>query len=254
MLRALKSQGLLPRSWSRLPADSVDPRPLLEYAGPLLVVVACRFMGLACMAFAAAALGTISLAAYQVLINLLVLFGLVGEPLSQAAQAALPPLLERGKSRAARRAFKELLRMGLLAAAVAGGLAGAMAYFGGGLFSSEPAVLAQVRTCAGPLALTVAALVISYPIDGGMLATRDFRVLVALSAAVVVLQLPFLAAVVDGWGRGVHGMAGTALALVLVTYAFRFMAYAVCALGRVMRRGGVLDPMGSKGYTTARAT
>ena len=91
----------------------------LRYAGPLLLVLISRFLTLSAMALYAASLGTTALAAYQVhvleasladwhsartaaadcfvqvLINLYTLFGLFGEPLSQAAQAMLPPLLER---------------------------------------------------------------------------------------------------------------------------------------------------------------
>ena len=49
------------------------------------------------------------LRACEVLINLYTLFGLFGEPLSQAAQAMLPPLLERKDRRGVRRAMRSLM-------------------------------------------------------------------------------------------------------------------------------------------------
>lgn len=81
---------------------------LCRCAGPLLLVLISRFLTLSAMALYAASLGTTALAAYQVLINLYTLFGLFGEPLSQAAQAMLPPLLEQKDRRGVRRAVKML--------------------------------------------------------------------------------------------------------------------------------------------------
>lgn len=46
----------------------------------------------------------------QVLINLYTLFGLFGEPLSQAAQAMLPPLLEKKAEKTGLKVTGELIR------------------------------------------------------------------------------------------------------------------------------------------------
>merc|ERR1712127_68294 len=110
----------MPRRPLRLPSSLDDLRPLLQYAGPLFMVVVCRFFGLVSMALTAARLGNTALAAYQVVVSLLLLFGLFGEPLSQAAQAQLPPLLDKGNFFTARRRFSMLLSSGIIAGLLLG--------------------------------------------------------------------------------------------------------------------------------------
>ncbi|CAK9097969.1 Probable serine/threonine-protein kinase PknB [Durusdinium trenchii] len=141
------------------------------------------------MALYAASLGTTALAAYQVLINLYTLFGLFGEPLSQAAQAMLPPLLEQKDRRGVRRAVKmlggknsppqslstpaafgknkSLLTLGLVFGLGAGSLAALAAWLGGRLFSeprpsieavADPDVLRLLQHLSPVLLITVASL------------------------------------------------------------------------------------------------
>ena len=110
MIRALGKKGLLPSL--KLPTYE-NLKPLLEYARPLAVVIGTRFLSLTLMAMTAGTLGTAVQASYQVEMNVLVLFGLFGEPLSQTAQTILPSLLDAGEAGAARakRAISNLLRI-----------------------------------------------------------------------------------------------------------------------------------------------
>lgn len=238
MVRALWRKGLLPRRWPHV-TSLESLRPLSEYAGPLSIVIGCRVLCLASMALAAAPLGTTALAAYQVLINLLSLFGLFGEPLGQTAQATLPPLLEKGSTRAARGDFLSLLSVGLVVAVLAGGAAALMAYYGGPLFSQDPAVLAAVRSNAPVLMLVVSALVIAYAVDGAVLAARDFRFLILSSLAGLLLQLPMLVLVVRTFGGGHASLASTrGLAAVFLTLAVRLLSLDSFCLVRLLRSSG----------------
>ena len=64
MLRSLKRKEILPKVRAQALRDA---GPVLEYAGPMMIINTTRIMGYTAMAFAAAALGTQQLAAYQVL-------------------------------------------------------------------------------------------------------------------------------------------------------------------------------------------
>ncbi|CAJ1382517.1 unnamed protein product [Effrenium voratum] len=227
MLRALRKTELLPKKWIRLPESAAYLAPLLEYAGPLLLVLLSRFLTLSAMALYAASLGTTALAAYQVLINLYTLFGLFGEPLSQAAQAMLPPLLEKKDVRGARRAMRSLLLLGLLFGLGAGSLA-AMGALSGGLFSADPEVLQMLKSLAPVLLLTVTALVFEYPVDGAMLATKNFKTLVALDVAGVMVQLPVMHAI----AHNLKGQPG-ALSWLMLTMYFRLAMLSVFCLARL---------------------
>ncbi|CAE8691320.1 unnamed protein product [Polarella glacialis] len=244
MVRALLRQGLLPRSWqswrSQLPRSLGELKPLLEYAGPLLIVIACRFLCLATLAFAAAALGTTSLAAYQVLVNLVTLFGLFGDPLSQTAQATLPPLLQQGKIAEARKAYKDLLALGVVGGLAIGALAAVTAYFGGSLFTSDPQVLEAVRQTAPAVVLAACTFVFAYPVDGGMLAAREFPCLIVLSAVGLVIQIPLLRAVVSAYAG--TSMATRGLSPLVLTIAFRMVTLSAISLAWALRPHGPFWP------------
>lgn len=210
--------------------------PLLEYAGPLFVVVVCRFLGICGMSLAAAALGTRELAAYQVLVNLLLLFGLFGEPLSQTAQATLPPLLDKGPvgRDTALRAFRNLVALGVVAGAVMGLGAGSAALIGCWLFTTDPMVISIVRSAAPVLFLAVFSLIVAYPIDGAMLAVKDFNFLIVQSVFGTCIQLPML------WLLTLAHQAGRVsssrgVLLVFLTFVIRISILETFSLLRMLR-------------------
>jgi len=234
MARGLWRRGFMPRQPLRLPTSMDDMKPLLQYAGPLFMVVLCRFLGLASMALTAARLGNTALAAYQVVVNILLLFGLFGEPLSQAAQARLPPLLDKGDTSTARRRFSTLLSTGILAGLLLGSAASAFACLGGCLFTKDLAVLAAVARSAPALMVTVGFLVVAYPIDGAMLAAKKFGSLISLSILGVLIQFPMLVFLVAGVRRGILNET-TGLVLLLLSLALRLITLSGWSLSQILQ-------------------
>jgi len=192
MLRALCKKGLRPElrppSWQEL-------RPLLEYARPLATIILTRFLGLTCMALAASELGIVPQAAYQVLINFLLLFGLWGEPLSQTAQTVLPQFIDAGPSAKSqvRRSLRSLFLLTGTVSLTVGMLSAAALRFGSAAFTQDAAVIDAVRGAGLPaVPICISLLVFSQAIDGTLIASRDFDFTVALSVFTCGLNLLFL--------------------------------------------------------------
>lgn len=186
MLRSLKRKQILPS----VEVEALrDAGPVLEYAGPMMIINTTRIMGYTAMAFAAAALGTQELAAYQVILGIFVLFAFVGAPLSQTAQSMLPPLIEANDTQGSRKVSGNVLTIATAVSLVAGCLCFAALRFGAQTFTADVAVLGQVHSTAFMVFLTTVALLLSSSIDGALLAAKDFRFIVFQQGLVVAIQL-----------------------------------------------------------------
>jgi len=229
MLRALRAKGLLARprlhTWAEL-------APLFEYARPLAVIILTRFLGLTSMALAAGNLGVVSQAAYQVLVNVLVLFGLCGEPLSQTAQTMLPKLLDAGpeRSREARKALKNLLFLACTVGLGIGSFSFIALQAGSGIFTSDPAVRTLVEGCL-MVPVCIASLIFAQMNDGTLLAAREFGFVIRVSVLTTAMQLAILFAV----ARFQWGLSGIFLSL-----AFRYWMFGIASGVRTLSGFGPL--------------
>lgn len=236
MLRALHVKRILPRLTL---SSRQDLAPLLEYAGPLAVVSGMRFAGLACMAQSAGNLGTPTQAAYQVMVNLLFLFGLVGEPISQTAQTTLPPLLVQGpgNSRRARNTLANLVALALPVGLTVSVLAAMLLRFGSNAFTQDAAVYALLSGAGPCMAVCIALSVFCQLIDGTLIAAREFRYVMFIATVPILLQLICLR-VVGHWHLG--------LRCIFYSIIVRYMPLVFCTglrlaigcghLGRALRR------------------
>ncbi|OLQ02644.1 MATE efflux family protein 4, chloroplastic [Symbiodinium microadriaticum] len=145
MMRSLQRKQILP-TFRR--GALRDAGPVLEYAGPMLVINMTRIAGFTAMAFAAAATGTRALAAYQVILGIFVLFAFIGAPWSQTAQSMLPPLIESSNTSGARKVAKNVLTIGTIVSIVASVLCYAALMLGAGTFTADPAVLGEIHGAA----------------------------------------------------------------------------------------------------------
>ncbi|CAK9037759.1 Protein DETOXIFICATION 47 [Durusdinium trenchii] len=190
MWRALRRNRLMPGHLSMPKREELQP--LLEYAKPLSVVILFRFMSLTFMAKCAGMMGTAVTAAYQVLANVIVLFGLFGEPLSQTAQTMLPGLLDR-PSREARELMKNLAVVALGIAGSVGLLSAVALKASAQLFTTDPQVQGILRgTTMVPV--TVASLILSQVCDGAMLAAREFPLVIKITVVATSFQVLLLMA------------------------------------------------------------
>jgi len=216
MVAALTKKGLFPRP--RLPTLK-DAGPVIEYAGPLFVIILARTIGFSAMSFTAAALGTAPLAAYQVIISIFVVFVFVSGPLSQNAQTLLPALVDRGDTPALRLAFANIF----LIANIVGGITAAVYFaavrFGAPLFTSDGAVLLEVLGANLSSFVCAATLLVLAVVDGALTAAKDFRLIVVYQVLAVAVQLLLLAEV---------RRRGLPLAFVFMTFTVRLW---ICAAG-----------------------
>ena len=155
MVRSLKRKDLLPTL--KLP-NKKELLSLLEFTGPLLAITLTRLLGSINMQRAASRLGVKHLAAYQMSTNLMFLFMLFGEPLSQLSQTQLPALVDSAKAKGPliRATLKSILVLAIMAAVGVGGIAGLVLSAGTGIFSSDAAVQTLAKSVAPSLFFAVA--------------------------------------------------------------------------------------------------
>jgi len=186
MIRALRTKGMTPRI--RFPSRE-DISPVLEYAGPLSVIVTARVVSFTSMAIAAANLGTTALAAYQLILGVFVVFAFVGAPLSSNAQSILPPLLDAGDVQGTRRAGKNIVVIATSTAGVVAALCFSILRFGAPIFTTDPAVLQYVANTAPAILLITMGIIMSSSVDGSLMAAKDFGFIVPAQLAGCGVQL-----------------------------------------------------------------
>eukprot|EP00931_Biecheleriopsis_adriatica_P009346 TRINITY_DN110419_c0_g1_i1.p1 TRINITY_DN110419_c0_g1~~TRINITY_DN110419_c0_g1_i1.p1 ORF type:complete len:537 (+),score=83.64 TRINITY_DN110419_c0_g1_i1:63-1673(+) len=216
MVRALRQKKLFPKI--RLPSWR-DAKPVLEYAGPLFVITAARILGFSAMALTAATLGTAQLAAYQVIISIFVVFVFVSGPLSQNAQTLLPSLVDKGETRALRRACVNIFALANIVGAVTSALYYLTIRFGAVVITSDAAVLGEVLGASLSSLVPAATLLVLSSVDGALTAAKDFKLIVVYQVVAVAVQL-FLLAEIRRRGLG--------LPFVFATLAVRLW---ICAIG-----------------------
>ncbi|OLQ05131.1 MATE efflux family protein 4, chloroplastic [Symbiodinium microadriaticum] len=229
MLRALKRSGMAPKLGIPKPDELT---PLLEYARPLAVVISFRCMSLTVMAKTAGTMGTASIAGYQVLANVVVLFGLFGEPLSQTAQTMLPSLLDGGPDRQAqaRTLLRNLAGLAIAVSAAVGGAAFLALQGAGGVFSRDPQVQEILRSTI-MVPITISSLILSQACDGTMLAAKEFPLVIKTTLLTTSLQVLILCGVnFFHWG----------LEVVFLSLAVRYWIFLAVMLTKALSGSGPL--------------
>lgn len=217
MIKALAKKKILPNI--RIPTK-VELLALLEFTGPLFAITITRLGGFIAMQRTAMRLGTQALAGYQVCINLLVFFLLFGEPLSQLSQTKLPALLDRFDGKSVISTLKSVLTLATFTSIGVAAVSYAAANFGSNLFSSDYGVQMVAKSSAPALFLSVATAIFTVAVDGAMLASRDFKFMLAFGLTTFATQLMLLPRC-------------TCVADILGTFTLRLGTYAVVALCRI---------------------
>jgi putative MATE family efflux protein len=157
---------------------------------PLVIRTVAMRVALIITTFVAAALGTTSLAAHQVVYNTWILLALVLDAVAIAAQALVGRALGAGDAEAARSVSRRMVQWGVLAGIVLGLVVLAVGSLYARMFTTD----AEVRS------LIVAALVVAallqpvagwvFVLDGVLIGAGDGRYLAWASAASVLIFLP----------------------------------------------------------------
>ena len=189
MVNALKKKKLLPAL--RKPKKS-ELAALGQFTGPLLAITLTRMAGFLNMQRRAMELGVTALAGYQLTMNLLVFFILFGEPLSQLGQTQLPGLIEDGNKKEAMETLKSILMLSIFTAVGVGATACFTSIFATVLFSSDLGVQAVARGAAPMLFLAVSMTIMGIAIDGAMMASRDFGMMLGAGIFSFIIQAQLL--------------------------------------------------------------
>lgn len=167
-----------------------EMRRLLVFIVPMLVALCSRVgMGLS-ITLSATALGTVALAANQVVESVYWLFCPIGEAISLCMQTYMPSVLAaRRRAGAQLRATCE--RGSLVAAVVAGAAAALAVVVRPGLFTSSGAVVGSMASTAPVLGASVFTFVMFASLEGMMIARKQMK---QLAVTHCVLSLGLMAA------------------------------------------------------------
>jgi Na+-driven multidrug efflux pump len=249
MLQTLHKKQLLPRL--HLPTRK-QCWELLQFTGPLLAITFVRLLGQINMQQAASKLGVGSLSAFQMGINLMFLFQLFGEPLSQLSQTRLPSLVAdadatNNQPQLIRTTIKSILILAVLTAVPIGAAAGLTMGWGNQLFTSDPAIQLLARNVAPALFITVTTGILSskyhymkqgidlgsvflivyflclqVSMDGALVASKDFVYMLGIAVFSNFLQWKLL---VSPWCNSVSA--------IFYSFTVRLATYALAGATRV---------------------
>lgn len=224
MIRVLKRKNLLPTI--KVPAVS-EMKSLLEYVGPLFIIVISRLIGFVSMAKRASMFGTLPLAAYQICTNALVFFLLFGEPMSQLHQTKLPALIDSKSKEKVISIMKKVISLTAFTSIVVGAVCYSSLTFGCSLFTTDVSVQAFVKSAAPSVSLAVMVTIIGTALDGAMLASRDFNFIIFVGLLTMAMQYVIVSKCVT-------------LSQIYLSFAMRLIAYSICVSARLVSGNGSL--------------
>ncbi|CAN6242821.1 unnamed protein product [Urochloa humidicola] len=152
---------------------------IFEIAAPVFVTMTSKVAFYALLTYSATAMGAITLAAHQVMINILCMCTVWGEPLSQTAQSFMPELIY-GANRnltKARMLLKSLVIIGAITGAVLGTVGTLVPCFFPGLFTNDRMVIQQMHSILAPYLSVLLVTPSVHSLEGTLLAGRDLRYL-----------------------------------------------------------------------------
>jgi hypothetical protein len=167
---------------SRVPEFSAL-REFVMFAGPGFFALLGKVICYSSMTTAAAAAGTLSLAAHQVVIQVFFFFCNIGDTMSNTAQAFLPGLMSKGDLKFTRQVITTLVFVGSLIGLVDATLAGASVACMGHIFTTSAPVLELMRSLVGYLAISLVLHANVVALEGVLFSARQAQYLALAYAA-----------------------------------------------------------------------
>ncbi|XP_078446130.1 MATE efflux family protein isoform X2 [Wolffia australiana] len=177
MARALTKAGF--NAFSLTLPSPKELLQIFEIAAPVFITMTSKVAFYALLTYFATAMGTITVAAHQVMINVYCMCTVWGEPLSQTAQSFMPEFIT-GVNRNLQKAWtllQSLLIIGALSGLTLGAVGTAAPWFIPNAFTSDSLVIGEMHKVLLPFFI---ALVITPPthcFEGTLLAGRDLTFL-----------------------------------------------------------------------------
>jgi len=180
-------------------------REFAQYAAPIFFTILGKSVVYNGIAVSVGRMGSIALAAHQVLLRSFFFWTPVGDSVGMTSQVFLPGIIsEERKTGVPQRGAKRLLfGVGIVAGLVAAILAGLLPSMGARLFTNDALVVAALRRTAPILALGISMHAVALTCEGMLLALRDLGFLsssyvITTVATAVLLLSPFRPATLAG--------------------------------------------------------
>ncbi|XP_010690777.2 protein DETOXIFICATION 46, chloroplastic [Beta vulgaris subsp. vulgaris] len=150
---------------------------IFEIAAPVFITMVSKVAFYVLIIYIATSMGTHVVAAHQVLLNIYSMCSVWGEPLSQTSQSFMPELLFGAKRSLvkARSLLKSLLIIGMFIGLLLGAVATAIPLFVPNIFTSDPAVIGEMRKVWIFFFFAVSVTPCILPCEGTLLAGRDLK-------------------------------------------------------------------------------
>ncbi|KAK6159518.1 hypothetical protein DH2020_006832 [Rehmannia glutinosa] len=206
---------------------------IFTLAAPAFVAIMSKIAFYALLVFFATSMGTKTVAAHQVMIQLYCICAVWGEPLSQTAQSFMPELMYGANRSLAkvRELLKSLVIIGTLSGLILGSIGTAIPLLFPKIFSSDPEVIREMHKVLIPFFVALCAAPPINCLEGTLMAGRDLKFLSISMSGIACLGTLLLLVL----SRSGYGLTGCWLGLV----AFQLSRFLI-ALRRLTLPNGIL--------------
>lgn len=229
LLRALKrSQGprrLYPFIWLSSPFQDITK--FFSFAGPVFFALFGKSLCYTSLGIAAQMMGTVPLAAHQVMLRCFFFFTTFGDSLSTTAQAFLPGFLVNNNRLAIGKVVRRLVLISVGVGGLNAALAGLIPSYFPGLFTTSTDIIREMHLIAPWLSASALAHACTMALEGILLAQRELSYLTASYAVNTMLVVGGLYSL-RHIGGGIQGV----WACLLFFQMSRCMVYAIRLMGR----------------------
>ncbi|XP_062224266.1 protein DETOXIFICATION 46, chloroplastic-like [Phragmites australis] len=177
MMQNLNSKGF--RAFSFMVPSARELLQIFEIAAPVFVTMTSKVAFYALLTYSVTSMGAITLAAHQVMINILCMCTVWGEPLSQTAQSFMPELIY-GANRnliKARMLLKSLVIIGMITGVTLGTIGTLVPWLFPSIFTNDQMVVQQMHKILIPYFGVLLVTPSVHCLEGTLLAGRDLRYL-----------------------------------------------------------------------------
>lgn len=177
MIEALNKKGFKAYSIS-VPSPS-ELLQIFKLAAPVFVTMMSKVSFYSLIIYFATSMGTHTVAAHQVMIQMYSMCVVWGEPLSQTAQSFMPELMygvDRSLSKA-QTLLKSLLIIGVILGLLLGIVGTSVPALFPNIFTPDPSVMQQMHKVLIPFFFALAVTPCTHSLEGTLLAGRDLKFL-----------------------------------------------------------------------------
>ncbi|KAI3698806.1 hypothetical protein L2E82_42643 [Cichorium intybus] len=231
MIEALKDKGY--NGYAIAVPSPSELLQIFKLAAPVFIMMMSKVAFYSLLVYFATSMGTQTVAAHQVLVQVYCMFAVGGEPLSQTAQSFMPELIygaKRSLSKA-RMLLKSLVIIGASCGLILGAAGTIVPWLCPQIFSPDPHVIKEMHKVLLPYFIALSVTTSTHSLEGTLLAGRDLR-FISFSMSTIFSLGALLLMFLSSSGYGLPGCWWT-LAL------FQWSRFTV-ALLRLVSPNGIL--------------